>query len=99
LINNHLAEFLKHLDEIVRSHGVEAAYYGHASVGCIHVRPILEGAFAAADIVDPATGEVVLEANEEVTPRVISMAQEKTSTAWRCSSLSATRWARSSRRH
>jgi len=37
----------------------------------------LEGAFAAADIVDPETGEVVLEANEELTPRVISMAQEK----------------------
>jgi DNA-directed RNA polymerase subunit beta len=37
----------------------------------------LEGAYAAADIVDPATGEVILEANEEVTPRVISMAQEK----------------------
>ena len=30
-----------------------------------------------ADIVDPATGEVILEANEELTPRVISMAQEK----------------------
>ncbi len=37
----------------------------------------LEGAWAAADIVDPATGEVILEANEELTPRVISMAQEK----------------------
>ena len=37
----------------------------------------LEGAYAAADVVDPATGEVILEANEEVTPRVISMAQEK----------------------
>ncbi len=37
----------------------------------------LEGAFAAADIVDPATGEVILEANDELTPRVISMAQEK----------------------
>jgi DNA-directed RNA polymerase subunit beta len=37
----------------------------------------LEGAFAAADVVDPATGEVILEANEELTPRVISMAQEK----------------------
>jgi DNA-directed RNA polymerase subunit beta len=36
----------------------------------------LEGAFAAADIVNPATGEVILEANDEVTPRVISMAQE-----------------------
>jgi DNA-directed RNA polymerase subunit beta len=37
----------------------------------------LEGAFAAADIVDPSTGEVILEANDELTPRVISMAQEK----------------------
>src|SRR6476620_1985052 len=37
----------------------------------------LEGAFAAGDIVDPSTGEVILEANEELTPRVVSMAQEK----------------------
>src|ERR1700741_2948709 len=37
----------------------------------------LERAFAGADIVDPETGEVILEANEELTPRVISMAQEK----------------------
>ncbi len=37
----------------------------------------LEGAFAAADIIDPATGEVILEANEPLEPRVISMAQEK----------------------
>src|SRR5205085_9114170 len=37
----------------------------------------LEGAFAAADVVDPSTGQVILEANEELTPRVITMAQEK----------------------
>jgi FAD/FMN-containing dehydrogenase/Fe-S oxidoreductase len=37
-----LAEYLTRLDAIVRSHQVEAAYYGHASVGCIHVRPILD---------------------------------------------------------
>src|SRR5512139_1017513 len=36
-----------------------------------------EGAYAASDIVDPATGEVILEANDEVTHRVISIAQEK----------------------
>src|SRR5512136_2934424 len=36
-----------------------------------------EGACAASDIVDPATGEVILEANDEVTHRVISIAQEK----------------------
>jgi len=37
----------------------------------------IEGAFAAADIVDPETGEVLLEANEELSPRVMTMAQEK----------------------
>ncbi|HXQ77216.1 MAG TPA: hypothetical protein VN797_03360, partial [Gemmatimonadaceae bacterium] len=37
----------------------------------------LEGAFAATDVVDPSTGEVILEANEAFEPRVISMAQEK----------------------
>ncbi|HTM29672.1 MAG TPA: hypothetical protein VL263_00125, partial [Vicinamibacterales bacterium] len=37
----------------------------------------LQGAFTAADIVDPGTGEVLLEANEELTARVISLAHEK----------------------
>ncbi len=36
-----------------------------------------EGAFSAADVVDPSTGEVILEANEELSERVIAMAQEK----------------------
>src|SRR6187397_3168023 len=39
--------------------------------------PEREGAFAAGDVVDPATGEVMLEANEELSERVIAMAQEK----------------------
>ena len=37
----------------------------------------LEGAYAAADVIDPATGEVILEVNEEVIPRKVSEAQEK----------------------
>ena len=48
-----------------------------ASVEAIEISDAeLEGAFAAADIINASTGEVILEANEEVTPRVISMAQE-----------------------
>ena len=35
-----------------------------------------EGAFAASDVVDPSTGEVLLEANDELSERVIAMAQE-----------------------
>ncbi len=37
-----LAEYIRRLDEIVRSHGTEAAYYAHASVGCLHIRPIID---------------------------------------------------------
>tara|TARA_B100000809_G_scaffold148164_1_gene145644 strand:- start:2907 stop:7160 length:4254 start_codon:yes stop_codon:yes gene_type:complete len=37
----------------------------------------IEGAFTVTDIVDPETGEVILEANEEITPRIVLMAQEK----------------------
>ena len=32
---------MKRFDEIVRQHQTEAAYYGHASVGCLHVRPLI----------------------------------------------------------
>ena len=37
----------------------------------------LEGAFTVTDIVDPETGEVILESNQEITPRIVLMAQEK----------------------
>jgi DNA-directed RNA polymerase subunit beta len=36
-----------------------------------------EGAFVVGDVVDPSTGEVMLDANEELSERVIAMAQEK----------------------
>ncbi len=37
----YLADFIKKFDAIVRSHGTTAAYYGHASVGCLHIRPLV----------------------------------------------------------
>ena len=37
----NLGEFTRRFDEIVRNHGTEAAYYGHASVGCLHIRPLV----------------------------------------------------------
>ena len=36
-----MGEFVRRFDEIVRGHGTEAAYYGHASVGCLHIRPVV----------------------------------------------------------
>ena len=53
--------------EALKKAGVEAVELADAE---------REGAFSAADIVDNTTGEVILEANEELTERVIAMAQE-----------------------
>ena len=36
-----LPEYVERFDEIVNRHGTEAGYYGHASVGCLHIRPMV----------------------------------------------------------
>ncbi len=36
-----MPEYIRRFDEIVHANGTEAAYYAHASVGCLHIRPKL----------------------------------------------------------
>lgn len=36
-----LPKFVKRFDEILKEFGTEAGYYGHASVGCLHIRPLI----------------------------------------------------------
>ncbi|RKT88839.1 FAD/FMN-containing dehydrogenase [Saccharopolyspora antimicrobica] len=43
----HLAEYTKRFKEILDEHGMEAGFYGHCSVGCLHIRPFV-------DLTDPA---------------------------------------------
>ena len=38
---DRLPEYVERFDEIVKRHGTEAGYYGHASVGCLHIRPLV----------------------------------------------------------
>ncbi|SAK87707.1 FAD-binding and (Fe-S)-binding domain-containing protein [Caballeronia ptereochthonis] len=38
----HLAEYTGRLTEVFRKHGTEGTWYAHASVGTLHVRPILD---------------------------------------------------------
>ena len=38
----NLARFVSGFRRIVESHGTDAAYYAHASVGVLHVRPMLD---------------------------------------------------------
>ena len=37
----HLAEFVAAVEELVAEHGTTAAYYAHASAGCLHIRPLV----------------------------------------------------------
>jgi FAD/FMN-containing dehydrogenase/Fe-S oxidoreductase len=36
-----LPEFVARFRETLRRHGTDGAFYGHASVGCLHIRPVL----------------------------------------------------------
>lgn len=38
----HLVEFVKKFRDIVTNHGTRAAFWAHASVGVLHVRPLLD---------------------------------------------------------
>jgi len=38
----NLSRFVRELREIVTTHGTTAAYYAHASVGVLHVRPLID---------------------------------------------------------
>lgn len=36
-----LPEFIREFRDVLRRHGTDGAFYGHASVGCLHMRPLL----------------------------------------------------------
>jgi len=38
----HLAEFVSRFREIFAKHDTVGAYYGHCSVGCLHIRPVID---------------------------------------------------------
>jgi FAD/FMN-containing dehydrogenase/Fe-S oxidoreductase len=38
----HLSEFVAAFREIMTRHDTDGAFYGHASVGCLHIRPMLD---------------------------------------------------------
>jgi FAD/FMN-containing dehydrogenase/Fe-S oxidoreductase len=37
----HLAEYTQRLTQVFEKHGTRGTWYAHASVGCLHVRPVL----------------------------------------------------------
>jgi FAD/FMN-containing dehydrogenase/Fe-S oxidoreductase len=38
----HLAEFVPRFQQIFAKHDTVGAYYGHCSVGCLHIRPVID---------------------------------------------------------
>ena len=38
----HLAEYTDRLTRVFEKHGTQGTWYAHASVGCLHVRPVLD---------------------------------------------------------
>jgi FAD/FMN-containing dehydrogenase/Fe-S oxidoreductase len=37
----HLPEYVRRFRDILKKHGTDGTFYGHASVGCLHIRPVL----------------------------------------------------------
>lgn len=60
----HLPEFIRRFRAIVTKHGTVAAYYAHASVGCLHVRPLV-------DLRNPQDFRVMRAIMDEVTELVV----------------------------
>ena len=55
----HLAEYTGRFKEILDRHGLTAGFYGHCSVGCLHVRPFI-------DLADPAGVRTMRAVAEEI---------------------------------
>jgi FAD/FMN-containing dehydrogenase/Fe-S oxidoreductase len=60
-----LPEFAARFREIFHRHGTDGAFYGHASVGCLHIRPVL-------NLHDPADVVAMRRIMEDVTDLVLS---------------------------
>lgn len=59
-----LPQFIREFKAILARYGTRASFYAHASVGCLHIRPML-------DIRDPADKDAMLRIGEEVTDLVV----------------------------
>jgi len=60
----HLAEFVSRFREIFAKHDTDGAYYGHCSVGCLHIRPVI-------DLKTPRGLEQVKAIADEITDLVV----------------------------
>ncbi|OEV13109.1 FAD-binding and (Fe-S)-binding domain-containing protein, partial [Streptomyces nanshensis] len=55
----HLADYTRRFKEVLDRHGLDAGFYGHCSVGCLHIRPFV-------DTADPAQVATMRSVAEEI---------------------------------
>ncbi|MGR6966355.1 FAD-binding and (Fe-S)-binding domain-containing protein [Geodermatophilus sp. URMC 61] len=55
----HLAEYTARFRDVLQRHGLEAGFYGHCSVGCLHIRPFV-------DLTKPGQVETMRTVAEEI---------------------------------
>src|SRR5579884_1237553 len=60
----HLPEFVARFRALLQSHGTDGAFYGHASVGCLHIRPVM-------NLKDPNDVASMRRIMEEVTDLIL----------------------------
>jgi len=54
-----LPEYVERFSDVLRKHGLRAGFYGHCSVGCLHIRPFM-------DLTDPAEVGTMRAVAEEI---------------------------------
>jgi FAD/FMN-containing dehydrogenase/Fe-S oxidoreductase len=59
-----LPEFVAAFRDLLRRHGTDGAFYGHASVGCLHIRPVM-------NLKDQSDVALMRRITEEVTDLVL----------------------------
>ena len=55
----HLGEYTRRFSAVLDRHGLRAGFYGHCSVGCLHIRPFV-------DVTDPAQVRTMRAVAEEI---------------------------------
>ncbi|WP_372405633.1 FAD-binding and (Fe-S)-binding domain-containing protein [Streptomyces luteireticuli] len=60
----HLAEYTRRFRAVLDRHGLTAGFYGHCSVGCLHIRPFV-------DLADPAQVRTMRAVAEEIKDLVV----------------------------
>jgi len=60
----NLPDFVARFRDILQRHGTDGAFYGHASVGCLHIRPLL-------NLKDPADVRRMRQIMEDITDLVL----------------------------